>query len=98
MGIFDPKNPRPNQLSPQNDDKYEGGSSNVNLRQVTVEANNNLDLQQMGSIDSNSFSEDSSEQSNREAEEAGTPKKNRKGKNKTLCETSIFTNTFYVIF
>ena len=67
----------------------------MNLRQVTVEANNNLDL---GSIDSNSFSEDSSEQSNREAEEAGTPKKNRKGKNKTLCETSLFTNTYYVIF
>jgi|TARA_B110001450_G_C17263435_1_gene336447 hypothetical protein len=53
----------------------------------------------MGSVDSNSFSEDSSDQgSNREAEEAGTPKKNRKGKNKSFCETSIFSNTFYVIF
>mgnify|MGYP006082407271 FL=1 len=67
---------------------------------MTVDAGRNLDLREVGSIDSNSFSEDSSESqgSNREAEEAGTPKKNRKGKNKSFCETSIFSNTFYVIF
>lgn len=96
MGEIGSINKKPRKINHARDEKYEGGSDNG---QVTVEAGRNLNLQQMGSIDSNSFSDSSSEQgSNREAEEAGTPKKNRKGKSKSFCEMSIFTNSIYVIF